>query len=172
MIRARLRCCGRFCFWKVPLGPWACTVCDRTFEPGPGVPDVPKVHAARYLEAIQAETDRPDPAAHPGSDRLGPADRPPLRAAPVSRRRGPARAAAGDDDAAAEYRRFRTGLTFRDVRAMLWTSSPDPRDWRYKRRGTVLGLWHQIKQEMWREAQRRADEREMRARPRARRTLP
>lgn len=59
--RARLRCCGRFCFWKVPLGPWACTVCDRTFEPGPGVPDVPKVHAARYLEAIQAETDRIPP---------------------------------------------------------------------------------------------------------------
>ena len=44
---------------------------------------------------------------------------------------------------------FRTGLSFREVRQMLWVNSDDPRDWRYKRRGTVLGLWHELKQQMW-----------------------
>jgi len=47
------------------------------------------------------------------------------------------------------YDRFRTGLTFGEVKSLLWTNSNDPRDWRYKRRHTVLGLWHQIKMEMW-----------------------
>lgn len=57
-----------------------------------------------------------------------------------------------------EYRAFRTGLTFAEVRRMLWSPSTDPRDWRYKRRGSVLGLWRQIKQEMWRERERREGE--------------
>lgn len=28
MVR-RPRCCGRFAFWRRPLGPWCCTSCDR-----------------------------------------------------------------------------------------------------------------------------------------------
>jgi hypothetical protein len=47
------------------------------------------------------------------------------------------------------YEDFRTGLTFREVRAMLWVSSSDPRDWRYKRRRTVLGHWRALKQQMY-----------------------
>lgn len=32
----------------------------------------------------------------------------------------------------------------------MWTpEDSDPSEWRYKRRGTVLGLWHSIKQDMW-----------------------
>jgi hypothetical protein len=40
------------------------------------------------------------------------------------------------------YDSFRTGLTFRDVYMMLW-------DRKYKRRRTVLGFWHQLKQQMY-----------------------
>ncbi len=47
------------------------------------------------------------------------------------------------------YDEFRTGLTFREVRRMLWVHSDDPRDWKYKRRHTVLGLWHSIKRGLW-----------------------
>src|SRR4051812_44868403 len=47
------------------------------------------------------------------------------------------------------YEDFRTGLSFAEVRRMLWVYSSDPKDWRYKRRGTVLGLWHQIKKELY-----------------------
>lgn len=53
-----------------------------------------------------------------------------------------------------QYDAFRTGLTFRDVFALLWSGSDDPKTWRYKRRHTVLGLWHQIKLEMWNEHKR------------------
>ncbi len=58
------------------------------------------------------------------------------------------------------YDRFRTGLTYKEVRKMLWRSDPDYRtgNWKYKRRGTVLGMWHQMKKEMWNEAVRRCDE--------------
>ena len=45
------------------------------------------------------------------------------------------------------YHDFRTGLTFKDVREMLWTPGPPP--WRQKRRRSVLGFWHQIKQIQW-----------------------
>ena len=47
------------------------------------------------------------------------------------------------------YRQFRTGLTYRDVYEMLCVNSDDPKNWRYKRRGTVLGFWHQIKLQLW-----------------------
>lgn len=47
------------------------------------------------------------------------------------------------------YDEFRTGLTFVEVRQMLWSPSDDPSTWRYKRRGTVLGKWHQIKRELY-----------------------
>lgn len=48
----RLRCCNRWCYWRVPLGPWSCSRCERRFWPGPGVPDVPKAHIARFFAAI------------------------------------------------------------------------------------------------------------------------
>ena len=47
------------------------------------------------------------------------------------------------------YSEFRTGLSFEEVRRMLWTPSENPRDWRYKRRATVLGLWHQLKEQLY-----------------------
>lgn len=50
---------------------------------------------------------------------------------------------------ALRYKDFRTGLTFKDVKALFWTLSDDPADWKYCRRHTVLGKWHQIKKEMW-----------------------
>ncbi len=45
------------------------------------------------------------------------------------------------------YEDFKTGLTFRAVRAMLW-DQPDPNrpNWyRQKRRSAVLGLWREMK---------------------------
>lgn len=51
----------------------------------------------------------------------------------------------------AKYSKFRTGLTYKDIYEMLWSNSPDPRHWRYKRRHTILGKWCQLKQEMWEE---------------------
>lgn len=47
------------------------------------------------------------------------------------------------------YKRFRSGLTYQDVWSMLADNSPDPADWRYKRRRTILGAWHQFKRELW-----------------------
>jgi len=41
-----------------------------------------------------------------------------------------------------EYDDFRTGLTYRQVRAMTTEK-------KYRRRGTVLGVWNQLKREMW-----------------------
>jgi len=43
------------------------------------------------------------------------------------------------------YGDFRTGLTYREVWQMLWHRT----EYRYKRRGTVLGLWHSIKKSEW-----------------------
>jgi hypothetical protein len=51
------------------------------------------------------------------------------------------------------YDRFRTGLTYRQVFALLQGyGNPNKEEWRYKRRGTVLGLWHQLKLELYRMA--------------------
>lgn len=50
-----------------------------------------------------------------------------------------------------EYHELRTGMTYRDVYAMLWSGSDNPEDWRYKRRHTVLGFWHELKLSMWQE---------------------
>lgn len=47
------------------------------------------------------------------------------------------------------YADLRTGLTYGEVYLMLWSSSEDSSDWRYKHRNTVLGKWHQIKLELW-----------------------
>jgi hypothetical protein len=56
------------------------------------------------------------------------------------------------------YDEFRTGLTFAEVRRMLWVGSDDPRDWRYKRRHTVLGFWHQLKLQLWAQYRETVDE--------------
>lgn len=45
----RERCCGRFAYWRVPWGPWACTRCDRVW--GWGAP-LPATAAARFDEAV------------------------------------------------------------------------------------------------------------------------
>ena len=42
-----------------------------------------------------------------------------------------------------------TGLTFAEVQQMLWSPDPDPSTWRHKGRHTVLGMWHQLKGELW-----------------------
>ena len=48
-----------------------------------------------------------------------------------------------------KYKDLRTGLNFSAVRDMLWIGDTDPIRWRYKRRGSVLGLWFEIKRSMW-----------------------
>lgn len=58
------------------------------------------------------------------------------------------------------YDEMRTGFTYRDVQSMLWSADPDPATWKYKRRGTVLGLFHQIKMEQYEEMMRREEEAE------------
>lgn len=59
------------------------------------------------------------------------------------------------------YKRLKTGLTYQQVHDLLKDYSDDPTDWTYKRRGTVLGKWHQIKKELWErhlyECQRQAE---------------
>jgi hypothetical protein len=50
------------------------------------------------------------------------------------------------------YDKFKTGLAYRDVVSMLWSSSDDPKEWRRKSRGSVLGLWHRIKMSYYEEA--------------------
>lgn len=47
------------------------------------------------------------------------------------------------------YGELRTGLRYFDVFVMLMDYSSDRDEWQYKRRGTVLGKWHEIKQQMW-----------------------
>jgi hypothetical protein len=42
-------------------------------------------------------------------------------------------------------------LTYAEVRMLLWVADPDYTKWKYKRRRTVLGLWHQLKQTAWKE---------------------
>jgi len=50
------------------------------------------------------------------------------------------------------YKDFRTRepLTYYEVWLMLWVPGEDSAEWKYKRRNTVLGKWHQIKLEDWR----------------------
>jgi hypothetical protein len=47
------------------------------------------------------------------------------------------------------YKKFRTGLTFTEVRNMYWVTDTNSEKWKYKRRNTVLGKWREIKQDMW-----------------------
>lgn len=57
----------------------------------------------------------------------------------------------GSDDrcptCGARYGDFKTGLQYYDVYLMI--DGLNPAVWKYKRRGTVLGLWHQLKKELW-----------------------
>jgi hypothetical protein len=54
----------------------------------------------------------------------------------------------------AKYKHFRAGVDYREVSNWLWVYSDDPRDWKYKRRGTILGKLHQVKREGWEEHKR------------------
>lgn len=47
------------------------------------------------------------------------------------------------------YQKFRTGLRFSDIVAWFFVNSDDSKDWRYKRRRTILGAWHGAKLEGW-----------------------
>lgn len=38
---------------------------------------------------------------------------------------------------------------FREVLRGLWKDNADPKTWRYKRRGTILGIMHEAKLEQW-----------------------
>lgn len=44
--------------------------------------------------------------------------------------------------------------TYREAFECLMDGSDDPRDWRYKRRGTVLGFWHMCKEQDWEQHKR------------------
>lgn len=44
-----------------------------------------------------------------------------------------------------EYKTFRTGLTFKEVRRLLWSYSEDRKTWRSITRHTVLGKWQELK---------------------------
>ena len=45
------------------------------------------------------------------------------------------------------YGEFKTGFRYYDVYLMI--DGLNPEIWKYKRRGTVLGFWHQLKKELW-----------------------
>jgi hypothetical protein len=47
------------------------------------------------------------------------------------------------------YQDFRTGLSFAEVRAMMFVGSDDSSCWRHKRRRSVLGFWHELKRQQW-----------------------
>ena len=47
------------------------------------------------------------------------------------------------------YDKFRTGLTYRDVWEMMRDDSRDAGRWRYKTRGVVLGMWHELKLQLF-----------------------
>lgn len=49
------------------------------------------------------------------------------------------------------YKDFKVfkGNAFAETQQELFVNSDDPKDWRYKRRNTVLGRMHAIKREAW-----------------------
>jgi hypothetical protein len=47
------------------------------------------------------------------------------------------------------YEEFPSGETYQSVYDMLWSGDEDPDTWQFKRRNTILGKWHQIKQMDW-----------------------
>lgn len=54
-----------------------------------------------------------------------------------------------------EYKDFKTGFTFNDVRQLLWKESQQKREkenhYMFITRHTILGRWHEIKKRMWKE---------------------
>ena len=50
-----------------------------------------------------------------------------------------------------KYRDFRTGFSYNEVYQMYWSADNAPDTWKYKRRNTVLGKWHEIKKDMWKQ---------------------
>jgi hypothetical protein len=50
------------------------------------------------------------------------------------------------------YDAFRTGLTYRDVWEMMRNDDDDSSTWRYKSRGVVLGMWHELKLQLYEQA--------------------
>jgi hypothetical protein len=91
-----------------------------------------------------------------------------LKAETLARRkRGDKRRASRDAKNGRGYASFQTGLDFATVRSFLWAVEEDPTKWRYKRRNTVLGLWREMKQQLW---QQHLEAREV-ARERKRRSL-
>ena len=47
------------------------------------------------------------------------------------------------------YKDFRTGFNYSEIYQMYWVPDQDSSKWVYKRRNTILGKWHQIKLELW-----------------------
>lgn len=48
------------------------------------------------------------------------------------------------------YKQFRCSIqTFQEARNLLYTGIEDPIKWRYKRRRSVLGIWHAMKKMEW-----------------------
>jgi hypothetical protein len=47
------------------------------------------------------------------------------------------------------YDSFRTGLTYQDIWEMMRSESDDPADWKYKSRGVILGMWHELKMQLY-----------------------
>lgn len=52
----------------------------------------------------------------------------------------------------ARFDAFRTGLTFADVKQLMYVGEADPTLWRNKSRRAVLGHWHEIKRDLWDQA--------------------
>ena len=50
------------------------------------------------------------------------------------------------------YDTFRTGLTFAMVKRMMFDAHEDRSLWKYKRRHTVLGAWHDLKLQLYYQA--------------------
>ena len=50
-----------------------------------------------------------------------------------------------------KYRDFRCSTigSFQEAKDALWSSSGNPKDWRYRRKHTVLGFWHMTKKSEW-----------------------
>lgn len=55
------------------------------------------------------------------------------------------------DQCGLAYKDFKTGFSYQDIFDMLWSGHDDPQFWRHKGRHQVLGLWFEIKRDMWKE---------------------
>lgn len=48
-----------------------------------------------------------------------------------------------------EYKDFKTGYVFADIKEQMCVNSEDSKDWVYKRRRCVLRRWKKVKEAMW-----------------------